>query len=84
MLKGFWQDLDGYVAPELGVVRLIHLSHAACANLHAEFIGTETRTRADGHYFFPAGTFCFNSSNQFSTTLIWVDACSLALSIKKR
>jgi hypothetical protein len=37
-------------------------------------------------HFFPVGTFCFNSSNQFSTTLICVGACacSLALSRRKR
>jgi hypothetical protein len=39
------------------------------------------------HYFLPTGTFCFNSSNQFSTTLICVGAasdCSTGLSIRKR
>jgi len=32
----------------------------------------ETCASAEGHYFLPEGTFCFNSSNQFSTTLICV------------
>jgi hypothetical protein len=36
------------------------------------------------HYLFPAGTFCFNSAVQFSTTLISPGTCSAALSIKKR
>jgi hypothetical protein len=38
-------------------------------------------------HFFPVGTFCLNSSNQFSTTLICVGAacaCSLGLSIRNR
>jgi hypothetical protein len=37
-------------------------------------------------HFFPVGTRCFSSSNQFNTTLIWVGAASLAsagLSIRK-
>ena len=28
MREGFWQNLDGYVAPELGVMRLVHVTHA--------------------------------------------------------
>jgi hypothetical protein len=37
-------------------------------------------------YFFPEGTFCFNSSNQFCTTTICVAACacSVGLSIRNR
>ncbi len=31
MRKRFRQNFDGYVAPELGVVRLIHFAHAARA-----------------------------------------------------
>jgi hypothetical protein len=36
-------------------------------------------------YFAPEGTGCFNSSNQFSTTLIWSGncCCPAAFSIKK-
>lgn len=36
-----------------------------------------------GNHFVPTGAFCFNSSNQFSTTLICVGAlpaCSVGLS----
>ncbi len=32
MRERFGQNFDGHIARELGVVRLIHLSHAACAN----------------------------------------------------
>ena len=83
----FRQNFDGHVAPELGVVRLIHLSHAARANLRDDFVGAEICASSERHHFFPVGTFCFNSSNQFSTTLICVGAacaCSLGLSIRKR
>ena len=34
----FRQNFDGYVAPELGVVRLIHFAHAARANLRDDFV----------------------------------------------
>ena len=43
--------------------------------------------RGERHHFFPVGTFCFSSSNQFSTTLICVGAASadsMGLSIRKR
>src|SRR6266699_3353595 len=85
--ESFRQDFDGHVAPELGVMRLIHLSHPARANLRDDFVRAETRTIGERHNFFPIGTFCFNSSNQFSTTLICVGAASadsLSLSIKNR
>ena len=36
--KHFRKDLDGYIAPELGVVRLIHLTHPARANLREDFV----------------------------------------------
>src|SRR5579872_1974335 len=36
------------------------------------------------HYLLPAGIFCFNSSVQFSTTLISPGFCSAFLSIRKR
>ena len=39
----FRQDFDGHVAPELGVLRLIHLAHAARANLRADFVGANLR-----------------------------------------
>ena len=31
--QGFWQDLDGHLAPKLGVFGAIHLTHAAFAEL---------------------------------------------------
>src|SRR5467141_4919408 len=49
--------------------------------------GIETNPSNEIIYFAPAGTRRFNSSNQFSTTLICVgvvSADSLALSIRKR
>ena len=52
-----------------------------------DFVRAETRASREGHFFDPAGTFCFSSSNQFSTTLICVGAacaCSVGLSIRKR
>ena len=57
------------------------------ANLREDFVGAELCASGERHHFFPVGTFCFNSSNQFSTTLICVGAacaCSLGLSIRKR
>ena len=35
-----------------------------------DFVRTESGSGVHAHYFLLAGTFCFNSSNQFSTTLI--------------
>lgn len=87
MRNGFGQHFDRDVAPELGVMCLINLAHSSCANLRKQFVAAETCHGAKGHYFFPVGTFCFNSSNQFNTTLICVGAVSadsLGLSIKKR
>ena len=60
---------------------------APCVVLRAlDFVGTETGASSQ-HHFFPVGTFCFNSSNQFSTTLICVggaSVCSVGLSIRNR
>jgi hypothetical protein len=44
---------------------LVNFSHAARTNLRTDFIGAETCASADGHCFFPVGTFCFSSSKQF-------------------
>src|SRR5215470_5851866 len=84
--KRFGENLDRYITPEFCVVGLADFAHAAGANLREEFVRAETCAGADGHYFFPVGTFCFNSSNQFSTTLICVSdcACSAGLSIRNR
>src|ERR1700692_3191987 len=85
--EGSRQNFDGYVAPEFRVVRLIHFAHAARADLREDFVGGEFCASSESHHFFPGGTFCFNSSNQFSTTLICVGAASadsMGLSIRKR
>src|ERR1700747_3445512 len=85
--EGFWENFDRYVAPEFCVMGLVDFSHSACANWREDFVGTEMGASGERHHFFPTGTFCFNSSNQFSTTLICVGvacACSLDLSIRKR
>jgi hypothetical protein len=37
----FWQNFDGHVAPELGIVRLIHFAHAASAYGRAHFVCAE-------------------------------------------
>ena len=47
MRDRFRQNFDGHVAPELGVMRLIHLAHAARANLRADFVETEFCARGD-------------------------------------
>src|SRR4029077_13227383 len=83
----FRQKFYGHVPPELGIVRFVHLSHPAHADLRDDLVRTETCASAEGHYFLPGGTFCFSSSNQFSTTLICVRAaspCSVGFSIRNR
>ena len=66
----FRQDFDGHVAPELGVVRLIHFAHAARANLRDDFVGAETCASGDTHFFNPAV--------QLTTTVIGaLAACSV-------
>src|ERR1700686_4504385 len=77
MCERLGQNFDGHVASELGVVRLIHFSHAARANLREHFIRTETCAGRDGHFFSPAV--------QLRTTVIRADAaCSGTLLIRKR
>jgi hypothetical protein len=56
----------------------------ARANLRDDFIRAETRAGSQRHYLFPAGTFCFKSAVQFSTTLICPGDCSAALTIRNR
>ncbi len=59
----------------------------ACTDEREDFIRAKKGASRARHHFFPVGTFCFNSSNQFSTTLICVGAAcpdSLGLSIRKR
>jgi hypothetical protein len=36
------EDLDGDVAPELGIVRAVYLAHAACAQQRLNGEGTQT------------------------------------------
>ena len=57
MRKRFRQNFDGHVAPELGVVRLIHFSHAARANRREDFVGAEMCASGERHFFNPAGQF---------------------------
>jgi hypothetical protein len=40
MRESFGQNLDGYIAPELGVVRLEHFAHSARADGCDDFVGT--------------------------------------------
>src|SRR6266404_2498739 len=79
------QNFDGDDAVEPRVARAVHLTHPARADRGENFIWAESSSGRHAHYFFPVGTFCFNSSNQFSTTLICVGAASadsLGLSIR--
>jgi hypothetical protein len=59
----FGQDFDRHVAPKLGVVRLVHFSHAARTDLRSDFIRAEFCAYRECHHFFPVGTFCLSSSN---------------------
>src|SRR3979409_1266925 len=47
--EGFGQNFYGHVAPELGVVRLVHFSHAARAQRRDDLVGTEFRAIRQGH-----------------------------------
>ena len=78
------QSLEGNNAVQPRVVRFIHLAHPASAKQREHFVGAEFCSGFETH--FPVGTFCFNSSNQFSTTFICVaeEACSAPLSIMNR
>src|SRR5579863_8489769 len=81
------KDLDGHDALEARVAGTIHLAHSDRTDSGEDFIRPKFSTRDERHYFFTTGTFCFNSSNQFSTTLICVGAtraCSVGLSIRNR
>src|ERR1700730_16507386 len=81
------QHLDGNNSIKARVAGAVHLAHPARTNRGKNFVRAESSSRFQAHYFFPVGTFCFSSSNQFSTTLICVGAdcaCSTGLSIRKR
>jgi len=69
----------------LGPCDALRLRSSSRANLREGFIRADFGASGQ-HHFFPTGTFCFSSSNQFSTTLICVRpaACSTGLSIRKR
>ena len=50
----FWENFDGNIAPELGVLRLIDLSHSTCANRCGDLVRSELCARCDRHFFSPA------------------------------
>src|SRR5438552_3841031 len=60
------ENLQRDVAPELRVMRAIHLAHAARAKERDDFVSAESGPDSDRHYF--GGTRCFSSSLQFRTT----------------
>src|SRR5260370_25319240 len=80
------QNFDGNNAVEPCVAGAIHFSHPARTDSGEDFVRSESSSGLHAHYFFPVGTFRFNSSNQFSTTLICVAdaACALSLIITNR
>ena len=56
MRERFGQDLDGHVASEFGVVRLIHFSHFPGTDLRDDFVRAEMGASRERHYLFPDGT----------------------------
>jgi len=47
----FRQNFDGYVAPKLRVMRLIHFSHSTRTNGGEDFVRAEFGATGDGHLF---------------------------------
>ena len=43
------EDFQGHIAPELGIVRTVHLPHAALANLGSDFVRAERGAGLQGH-----------------------------------
>jgi hypothetical protein len=85
--EGVRQDLDRNGAIQARVAGFVDLAHPAGPDGGEDFGRTESRASRDRHFFSPAGTFCFSSSDQLSTTLICVGAAnagSLGFIIKKR
>src|ERR1700719_516749 len=78
----FGENLDRYITPQLCVMGLVNFSHAARTNRASDFIRAELGASGERHHFFPVGTFCFNSSVQFSTTVI--SACGSSPAFTKR
>src|ERR1700690_3819966 len=81
------QNLDRDEAIQACVAGFVDHTHAAFAELLDDFVVRDSFANHVWHHFVPAGTFCFNSSNQFCTTTICVGAacvCPLGLSIRKR
>src|ERR1700676_2248683 len=77
MRESFRQDLDGHVAPELGVVRLIHFTHPARADWCEDFVRAEMCANREGHFFSPAV--------QLTTTVMGAEfACWGIMSIRNR
>src|SRR5579864_4962933 len=82
-----WQNFDGHSAVEASIPRAVHLAHSPGADCGENFVRSQSSSSFHAHYFFPVGTFCFNSSNQFKTTTICVSAAaldSLGLIIRNR
>ena len=46
------EDFEGYIAPELGIMPAVHLTHAAAADQGGDFIGAEARAWAETSYVF--------------------------------
>ena len=51
--EGFRKNLDGHIAAELGVVRLIDLAHPARANGASNLVLAECGARFQGHSLQP-------------------------------
>ncbi len=47
--EGVRENLQGDIAVELGVPRLVHLAHAARADGGEDFVGAEGGTGCEGH-----------------------------------
>jgi 1,6-anhydro-N-acetylmuramate kinase len=45
--QSVWEDLDGHVAPQLGIPRPIHLAHATGTETAGDFVRTDARADAD-------------------------------------
>src|SRR5207247_2134920 len=62
------QNLQRHFAIKLGIVRQIHLTHPALAELRADFITAEFCSSCNGHFLSPAV--------QFKTTVMGVEVVS--------
>ncbi len=48
--KRFGQDFDGHVAPELGVVRLVHFAHPARTDERDNLVGSQMCASRQRHF----------------------------------